>query len=138
MRRTIGAALMLLAASMAAIAAPKAPQHKKAPAPPAEPVASVVEVADTGTELAGAQIDKPWPPASMTKMMTVLLALEDVRDGRHTLAEPVEASARAAKTGGSQIFLVQGETMTLGEMLSAAMMPSADDAAVGIVEDRGG
>jgi len=138
MRRTIGAALALLAASTAVIAAPKAPQQKKAPAPPAEPIASVVEVADTGTELAGAQIDKPWPPASMTKMMTVLLALEDVRDGRHTLAEPVQASARAAKTGGSQIFLVQGETMTLGELLSAAMIPSANDAAVAIAEHLAG
>lgn len=138
MRRTIGAAVALLAVSTTVTAAPKALPPKKVPAPPAEPVASVVEVVDTGMELAGSQSDKPWPPASMTKMMTVLLALEDVRDGRHTLAEPVQASARAAKTGGSQIFLTQGETMTLGEMLSAAMIPSANDAAVAIAEHLAG
>ena len=102
MRWTIGAALMLWAVGTAA-AAPKAAPMKKAPPPPAVPVASVVEVADTGAELAGMDADKAWPPASMTKMMTVLLALEDVRDGRHTLAEPVQASARAERTGGSQI-----------------------------------
>jgi serine-type D-Ala-D-Ala carboxypeptidase (penicillin-binding protein 5/6) len=82
--------------------------------------------------------DKAWPPASMTKMMTVLLALEDVRDGRHTFAEPVQASARAERTGGSQIYLKTGETMTLGDLLAAAMIPSANDAAVAIAEHLAG
>src|SRR5262245_66243381 len=104
MRWTIGAARTFWAVGTAA-AAPKAAPVKKAPPPPVEPVACVVEVADTGTELAAMDADKAWPPASMTKMMTVLLALEDVRDGRHTLAEPVQASARAGRTGGSETIL---------------------------------
>jgi len=138
MRWTIGAALALWALGTAAAAAPKTAPAKKVPPPPAEPVACVVEVADTGTELAALDADKAWPPASMTKMMTVLLALEDVRDGRHTLAEPVQASARAERTGGSQIYLKQGETMTLGDLLAAAMIPSANDAAVAIAEHLAG
>src|SRR4029077_6608996 len=105
MRWTIGAALALWAVGTAATATSRAAPARKPPPPPAVPVACVVEVADTGTELAATDADKAWPPASMTKMMTVLLALEDVRDGRHTLAETVQASTRAERTGGSQIYL---------------------------------
>jgi D-alanyl-D-alanine carboxypeptidase (penicillin-binding protein 5/6) len=138
MRWTIGAALALWVVGTAVAAAPKATPPRKLPPPPPEPVASVVVVADTGLELAASEPDKPWPPASMTKMMTVLLALEDVRDGRHTLAEPVHVSARAARTGGSQVFLAEGEIFPLGDLLAAAMIPSANDAAVAIAEHLAG
>src|SRR5262245_65171330 len=136
MRWTIGAALVLWGGGTTAV--PKAAPVTKAPPRPVERAAWVVEVADTGAELAAMDADKAWPPASMTKMMTVLLALEDVRDGRHTLSEPVQASARAERTGGSQIYLRTGETMTLGDMLAAAMIPSANDAAVAIAEHLAG
>ncbi len=114
-----------------------APPAAVAPAP-AEPVAYYVIAADTDTELASRDADRQWPPASMTKMMTVLLALEQVRAGKHTLAEPVRVSARAAAQGGSQVFLEPGETFPLGDLLAAVMIPSANDAAVAVAEHLAG
>src|SRR5262245_43430126 len=69
------------------------------------PSAYVVMDADTGTILAEKDAHKRWPPASMTKMMTVLLAMERVREGTMSLDEPVPASAWASHLGGSQVYL---------------------------------
>jgi D-alanyl-D-alanine carboxypeptidase (penicillin-binding protein 5/6) len=74
----------------------------------------------------------------MTKMMTVLLAMERVRDGSLSLAEPVRASAWASRIGGSQVFLAEGETFTLGELLEAVMIASANDGAVAVAEHIAG
>jgi len=74
----------------------------------------------------------------MTKMMTVLLALEQVHAGKHTLAEPVTVSARAAAQGGSQVFLKAGEVFPLGDLLAAVMIPSANDAAFAVAEHLAG
>jgi D-alanyl-D-alanine carboxypeptidase (penicillin-binding protein 5/6) len=116
----------------------KAQPQPPAATPLAEPIAYCVVAADTDTELAARDADRQWPPASMAKMMTVLLALEQVRAGKHTLAEPVTASARAAQQGGSQVFLKPGETFPLGDLLAAAMIPSANDAAVAVAEHLAG
>jgi len=135
---------LLIAAPAGAVRAkarPAADRRNAAPAqPPApvEPVAYYVVAADTDTELAAKDADKQWPPASMTKMMTVLLALEQVHARKHPLSEPVQVSARAANTGGSQVFLRAGETFSLGELLSAVMIPSANDAAVAVAEHLAG
>lgn len=116
-----------------------APKPAAPEAPPwTEPVAYYVEAVGTGTELAARDADRQWPPASMTKMMTVLLALEQVHAGKHTLAEPVRVSARAASQGGSQVYLEEGETFPLGDLLSAVMIPSANDAAVAVAEHLAG
>jgi D-alanyl-D-alanine carboxypeptidase (penicillin-binding protein 5/6) len=114
-----------------------APMPRAQAAAPVEPQAYYV-VADTGTELAAGDADKQWPPASMTKMMTVLLALEQVHARKHTLEERVHVSAHAATTGGSQVYLKAGETFSLGELLSAVMIPSANDAAVAVAEHLAG
>ena len=103
-----------------------------------EPVGYCVMAADTGAELAGRDADRQWPPASMTKMMTVLLALEQVHARKHALTEPVRVSARAAEQGGSQVFLKAGEVFPLGELLGAMMIPSANDAAVAVAEHLAG
>jgi serine-type D-Ala-D-Ala carboxypeptidase (penicillin-binding protein 5/6) len=129
------------AAGVAASAArrPGAPARAAQPPVPAvQPQAYYVVAADTGTELAAADADKQWPPASMTKMMTVLLALEQVHARKHSLAEPVHVSAHAATTGGSQVYLKAGETFSLGDLLSAVMIPSANDAAVAVAEHLAG
>ncbi len=112
-------------------AAPKAPAA-------AAPVAYLVADVETGTVLAEKDADKQWPPASMTKMMTVLIALERVRDGSMKLSDPVSVSAKAAATGGSQVYLAQGESFTLGEMLEAVMISSANDASVAVAEHVAG
>ena len=57
---------------------------------------------------------------------------------KHSLAEPVHVSAHAATTGGSQVYLKAGETFTLGDLLAAVMIPSANDAAVAVAEHLAG
>src|SRR2546422_9713139 len=74
----------------------------------------------------------------MTKMMTVLLAMERVQDGALWLDEPVRTSAWASRIGGSQVYLAAGETFPLGEMLKAIMIASANDAAVAVAEHIAG
>jgi D-alanyl-D-alanine carboxypeptidase (penicillin-binding protein 5/6) len=93
---------------------------------------------DTGTVLAERDAHKRWPPASMAKMMTVLIAMERVRDGSHELDEPVRASAWASRIGGSQVFLAEGEVFTLGQLLEAIMINSANDGSVAVAEHIAG
>ena len=102
------------------------------------PTAYVVMDADTGTVLAEKDAHKRWPPASMTKMMTVLLAMERVRDKSLALDEPVRASAWASHLGGSQVYLAEGETFPLGALLQAIMIASANDASGAVAEKIAG
>jgi len=74
----------------------------------------------------------------MAKMMTVLLAMERVRDGALALDTPVRTSAWASRIGGSQVYLAEGETFPLGELLKAVMIASANDAAVSVAEHIAG
>lgn len=98
------------------------------------PVAYVLMDARTGMVLGERDAHKRWPPASMAKMMTVLIAMERVRSGSLSLDEPVRASAWASRIGGSQVYLAEGESFPLGEMLKAVMIASANDAAVAVAE----
>ena len=76
----------------------------------------------------------PWPPASMTKMMLMLLVAERVRDGQLHWDDPITTSRHASKIGGSQVYLKEGETFPLGEMMQAIIIHSANDAAVAVAE----
>jgi serine-type D-Ala-D-Ala carboxypeptidase (penicillin-binding protein 5/6) len=98
------------------------------------PAAWLVMDADTGVVLAEKDAHKSWPPASMTKMMTVLIAMERVRDGSLSLDDPVRVSGWASRIGGSQVYLAEGESFPLGEMLKAVMIASANDAAMAVAE----
>ncbi len=73
--------------------------------------------------------DEKLFPASVTKIMTVLLVAEAIDSGKITLADKVTCSPNAASKGGSQIWLKEGEVMTVDELLRAAMIGSANDAA---------
>ena len=77
-------------------------------------------------------------PASVTKVMTLLLACEAIDEGRMTLDDPVTASAHAASMGGSQIWLEEGEVLTVGEMLKCIAVVSANDCAVALGEHIAG
>lgn len=77
-------------------------------------------------------------PASVTKVMTMLLVVEAVESGVTSLDEPVTASARAASMGGSQIWLEEGERMTVGEMLKCVTVVSANDCCVALAEHIAG
>ena len=102
------------------------------------PVAMIVVDADSGTVLAEHEADRQWPPASMAKMMTVLVALERVRAGQVSLDDRVRVSEKASRMGGSQVYLAAGEIFSLGQLLEAVMIPSANDASVAVAEHIAG
>ena len=77
-------------------------------------------------------------PASVTKVMTMLLVVEAVDSGILRLDETVTASARAASMGGSQIWLEEGEQMSVGEMLKCVAVVSANDCCVALAEHIAG
>lgn len=90
--------------------------------------------AATGQVLYEKDADRQLPPASMAKLMTMLIALEHVESGRVSLEDPVRTSARAAATVGSQIWLAEGDTLALEQMLRAITIQSANDASVAVAE----
>ena len=78
------------------------------------------------------------PPASVTKIMTVLLTMEAIEDGRISLDDMVTVSAYAAGMGGSQVFLAEGEQMSVDDLLKAVCVSSGNDAAVALAEHVAG
>lgn len=77
-------------------------------------------------------------PASVTKIMTLLLVIENIDSGKLSLEDKVTASTAAAGKGGSQIWLKEGETMTVDELLRAAAIGSANDACTALAEHIAG
>jgi D-alanyl-D-alanine carboxypeptidase (penicillin-binding protein 5/6) len=94
--------------------------------------------ATTGTVLSEEKADFPGHPASVTKLMTTLLVLEDIRANQTTLRSRVKVTKAAADIGGSQIWLAPGESFTVDEMLYALLLKSANDVAVALAIDRAG
>lgn len=80
----------------------------------------------------------PLPTASMAKMMTCIIAMEQIQSGQLRLDTPVIVSARASKMGGSQIFAKEGQTFPMQTLLAATMIRSANDTAEMIAEKIGG
>ena len=113
---------------------------------------SVAQAAEIETEAAGAVLmdaatgkilyekepDKELPPASVTKLMTLLVAAEALESGRVKLTDKIIGSENAAKLGGSQIYLEPGETFSLEEMLIAIAVGSANDGCVAVAEHISG
>jgi serine-type D-Ala-D-Ala carboxypeptidase (penicillin-binding protein 5/6) len=89
---------------------------------------------DTGTVLYNKNSNEMLPPASMTKIMTMLLVMEAIDLGKIKWDEKVRTSEYAASMGGSQIFLEPGEEMTTEEMLKGIAIGSANDASVAMAE----
>jgi len=89
---------------------------------------------DTGKVLYDKNGNEQLPPASMTKIMTMLLIMEAIDKGKLSWNEKVRASEYAASMGGSQIFLEPGEEMTVREMLKGIAIGSGNDAAVAMAE----
>lgn len=94
--------------------------------------------ADTGTIIYEKNSHDKLPPASITKIMTMLLIMEAIDEGRLKLTDKVQASEYAASMGGSQIFLEPGEEMTVDEMLKGIAMASGNDASVAMAEKIAG
>lgn len=89
---------------------------------------------DTGTVLYDKNSDQKLPPASITKIMTMLLIMEAIDSGKITWTDKVRTSERAASMGGSQIFLEVGEEMTVEEMMKGIAIASGNDATVAMAE----
>lgn len=93
---------------------------------------------DTGTIMYEKNSEEKLPPASMTKIMTMLLIMEAIDQGKLKLDEKIRTSEHAASMGGSQIFLEPGEEMTTEEMLKGIAIGSGNDAAVAVAERLAG
>ncbi|NLN87297.1 MAG: D-alanyl-D-alanine carboxypeptidase [Syntrophomonadaceae bacterium] len=96
--------------------------------------AYVLMDADSGSILEGFNQDKRLAPASMTKLMTLILAVEALEDGQVQLTDNVVTSDNAWMMGGSQIYLAPGETMSYEDMLISIAVGSANDACVAVAE----
>jgi len=88
----------------------------------------------TGTVLYAFNEDLKLPPASITKIMTLLLVMEAIDSGKITLDDKVVCSENAAAYGGSQIWLEPGEEMTVNDLIKATAISSANDATVCLAE----
>lgn len=101
-------------------------------------LSAVLMDADTGTIILNKNMDTRLPPASITKVMTMLLIMEALDQGKIKLDEKVTTSEFAASMGGSQIFLEVGEELTVQEMLKGIAMASGNDASVAMAEKLAG
>ena len=95
---------------------------------------AVLMEAETGTVLYAKNPDEALPPASVTKIMTLLLVMEAVDGGRMAMTDTIRASEYAASMGGSQIYLEPGEEMTVEDLIKSTVVASANDAAVALAE----
>jgi len=99
---------------------------------------AVLMEAETGTVLYAKNADLALPPASVTKIMTLLLFMEEVESGSISLEDRLTVSEYAASMGGSQVYLEPGENMTAEELLKCVIIASANDAAVTLAENTAG
>ena len=99
---------------------------------------AILMEASTGKILFEQNADEALPPASVTKVMTLLLVMEAIEEGRLTLDDKITASAHASSMGGSQIFLKEGEEMSAEDMIKSVVIASANDAAVALAEHIAG
>ena len=99
-----------------------------------EATSAILMDAASGQILYEKESHKELPPASVTKLMTLLVAADAVASGKVKLTDKVTASDNASKLGGSQIYLEPGETFTLEQMLIAIAVGSANDGCVAVAE----
>ncbi len=95
---------------------------------------AILMEAETGTVLYTQNAEEAMPPASVTKIMTLLLVMEALDAGTIRPEDTVSVSTNAASMGGSQIFLKEGELMCVEDLLKSVVIASANDAAVALAE----
>lgn len=99
---------------------------------------AIIMEASTGDILFGKNSYEKLPPASMTKIMTMLLIMENIENGNLSWDDEVTASENASSMGGSQIFLEAGEVMSVKDMVKGIAIASGNDAAVAMAEKIAG
>lgn len=124
----IAAFMMLICTTPAASAAPDASNLN------VKAESYILMDADSGKVLYAKDEHKKLPPASMTKLMTLILAAEALEQGKVNIQDKVITSENAWEMGGSQVYLEPGETMSLEDMLIAVAVGSANDASVAVAE----
>jgi D-alanyl-D-alanine carboxypeptidase (penicillin-binding protein 5/6) len=95
---------------------------------------AILMEASTGTVLYENNADEALSPASITKIMTLLLIFEALEDGKIQLDDPVTTSAYAKSMGGSQVFLEEGEVQTVETLIKCIVVASGNDASVAMAE----
>ena len=95
---------------------------------------SILIEASTGKILYEKNKDERYAPASMTKMMSLVIIMDNIYNGNLRLDEMVKTSKNASGMGGSQIFLKEGEEMSVDDMLKGITIGSANDATVALAE----
>jgi len=99
---------------------------------------AIVVDAATGRVLFEDKADSKGYPASVLKLIDLLIILEKVEQKQLSFQDQVPVSAKSSKTGGSQVYLAEKESFTVDEMLYALMVQSANDAAVALAEKVAG
>lgn len=99
---------------------------------------AIVVEATTGRVLFEDGADAQGYPASMLKLMDLLIILEKIERRELSFQDPVKVSAKAARTGGSQVWLAEKEVFSVDDLLYALMVQSANDAAVALAEKVAG
>jgi len=135
----IGLGLCLLAMPPAGLAATPSPKAPRVPRTARTPyLGAIVLNAASGRVLFEDHADAKGYPASVLKLMDLLLCLEKIERGQLSLQDQVTVSAKASHTGGSRVWLAEKESFTVDEMLYALMVQSANDAAVALAEKLAG
>ncbi|HPP07373.1 MAG TPA: D-alanyl-D-alanine carboxypeptidase family protein, partial [Syntrophorhabdaceae bacterium] len=139
MKRLIIIILIVFFSASFAYAKPKLPVHKKVQkdltTEKVEPYkAFIVTEASTGKMLDGENIHEKRPPASITKLMLAYVVMDKLNKKEISLTDKITVSKEAAKIGGSQVYLKEGEVFTLEELMKATLIASGNDAAYAVAE----
>jgi D-alanyl-D-alanine carboxypeptidase (penicillin-binding protein 5/6) len=155
MKRSVLAVLLALVAVHSAFGGQTSPQKKTSrpsksnlraaasaaavpnPSRPLYEAYAVAEAAD-GKVLEGQNLHLRWPQASLTKLMLAVVVTDKLGQGELSLDDRVTVSKKAEGIGGSQVFLKAGEVFTLDELMQAALVESANDAAYAVAEHAAG
>ncbi len=133
MKKRIFALLMVLSALLLCL-----PQPAHAVELPVEAKAALLMEKETGQVLYAENEHEKLEPASVTKVMTLLLVMEAIGRGELKYEDIVTVSANAASMGGSQVYLSEGEQISVEELLKALCGASGNDAAVALAEQVAG
>lgn len=130
--------LIIFSPFMGTVTAVKAEESEKKAALGITSKSAVLIEGSTGAILFEQNKDEKLPPASITKIMTLLLIFEALESGKIALSDEVTVSEHAASMGGSQVFLEPGEKQTVDTMIKCISVSSANDSAVAMAEFIGG
>lgn len=136
-RRNLFCARILCASILFSLAAPVSAEETASTVSVEAPEYVLMEP-ETGTVILEKDKDVPRSPASVTKVMTLLLIFEEIEKGNLKLDDTVITSAHAKSMGGSQVFLEEGETQTVETMIKCIVIASGNDASVAMAEHIAG